>query len=304
MQPDWFVVSAPATARSVVLLALACAAPACGGDRKPQKGASSSGADGGHEGQQDSGSDEPEQDGSLSERDAGPGDAGDEPDAAPIEPAPSLDGLAFVETEYSLTKPAALAPVLHSAQGLLGDGRVFANSFAKQGAKTLCTYGAADPSGDHYTWQNPLAQRASFSVVASSKDPLIWQSDQPFTYDLEAQFQLLGETAYLSLTTQDAVYSVRFDEGYKHIVQGTLQAVLTRAGALASPLEGGALLCVNYCPADWCASNDLATLADVLDCQSVRPDLDRDADGTKDAYSLSFSFKSVRATLQDAPPSP
>ncbi len=223
-------------------------------------------------------------------------DAGGEPDEQiPTVDAsfPEADGpldLSFAETSFSLVTPSALSPLLQQASALLEQGSFFVTTYRAAEERFSVDYGAADwVTSAEVRFQFPAVERDVFLVEGA---PRTYRS-LPFAYRLRARIKLLGLTSNLAMLVRDAMYEAMFDGDFLTIEQGTLKGALTRRDAERSPLEPG-LLCGSYCPSAFCLSHGVSSLADILDCQGTELDVDRDADGTPDAYSVEMTFTARR----------
>ncbi len=280
---------------------LACLWPACGGDAAPDNSQVVERDGGSVEAWDASAPDGAAQDANT---DATPdADVGTKPpqdipvvDASFLEANDPTD-LSFAETSFSLVTPDALKPLLNQASTLLEQGSLFVNAYRISGARFGVNYGAADwVTSAEVRFQFPENDRNRF-FVAVDPDALRTYRSQPFTYRLLARIKVLGIASYLSMNVRDTVYEAKFDADFLAIEQGSLKGALSRQDAERSPLELG-VLCGTYCPGDFCVSRGVSTLADVLDCQGATLNLDRDSDGTADAYRVEMAFNSRRVTAR------
>jgi len=215
-------------------------------------------------------------------------------------------GLGFVETEYTLVQPEALAQLVETAKTSLGGTKLLAMAFPPNSNADLSlnvTYGAADPSDPGYEMQEAIHERRTF-VARRYDDPResqqgnTWASD-PFVYTLHARTKVLSQDVVIGFSAQDVVAVAQFDESLEKITAGSLEGALTRSEAEQRALSVPSLLCPTVCPASYCINHTISRLADILDCNEVPQDVDLDhATPGNDAYAVRVRFRSERAELK------
>lgn len=205
---------------------------------------------------------------------------------------------AFAESKYSLVKPAAMAPIFGQADSIAPGIRWLVTGYSRDSEGVRVEYGAGDDAGNgHVLWQFPPSRRDAFRAAPAADDPRTYRSVQPYTNRLRAFIEVFGSVISVAIDTEDAVYEARFDAAFTRVEQGKLTGALTREEAERRPLNAG-FLCTEYCPLAYCAVHGVNTLSDVLDCGEATPEVDRNGDGTPDAYSVEVRFESERVTLE------
>jgi hypothetical protein len=238
-------------------------------------------------------------------------DASVEADAAPLEPPPEAqwdasvtdgppEGMAYTEVKGSfvLEEPAALKLAFGTFTADTGDARLFLNDVRAGDDGPQLYYGGAFVEDTGAYFQYPKKVK-SFAIAPSVDDAQTFVS-KPFDYELFAWVPSANdpEVGYeLQLGSTLAVWVATFDADFEHISKGSLTAVVLRSEAEVAPFDLDFLSCLAVCKKSIACSSGVTTLADFLDCNDAKLNVDADGNGANDGYRLRFSFRSERVTL-------